>query len=104
MKERPILFSTPMIRAILERSKTQTRRKVKFPQPSQPSDFWQQACEVGPAEYVFFSNHLPGNRMFARDIYEPGDRIQCPYGEPGDRLWVRETFAEEAALIKTVSI
>jgi len=61
MKERPILFSGPMVRAILEGRKTQTRRVIK-PQP------------VG-------SN-------YRIDLKKP----VCPYGRPGDRLWVRETF------------
>lgn len=57
MKEKPIIFSGPMVRAILEGRKTQTRRVVK-PQP------------------------IDGN---------PCQR-SCPYGQPGDRLWVRETW------------
>jgi len=52
MKERPIIFSGPMVRAILAGEKTQTRRIVK-PQA-----------------------------------------VKCPYGKPGDRLWVRESFCE----------
>lgn len=92
MKERPMLFSGPMVRAILEGRKSQTRRIVKFPKANSPAYFLEQACEIGPAEYVFFSRSRPGNKLFARDVYEPGDGIRCPYGEPGDRLWVRETF------------
>ena len=54
IKERPILMSAPMVRVILERRKTQTRRIIK-PQP-----------------YL--------------------DALKCPYGNAGERLWVRETF------------
>lgn len=61
VKERPILFSAPMVRALLDGSKTQTRRVVKG------GDRWR--APSGPA-------------------------ILCPYGVPGDRLWVRETFCE----------
>ncbi len=68
MKERPILMSGPMVRALLDGSKTQTRRLVK-PQP-----------------FAILSNGIPWKS-------EPGD-IPCPYGQPGDRLWVRETWAE----------
>jgi hypothetical protein len=84
MKERPILMSGPMVRAILEGRKTQTRRIVK-PQPSvhdaEPlvrSDFH------GPARW--FDGHRAGS-------WNGGNPILCPYGEPGDRLWVKETFA-----------
>jgi hypothetical protein len=59
MKVRPILFSAPMVRAILEGRKTQTRRVVN----PQPAGEWA----------------TPG-------------RTACPYGKPGDRLWVREAF------------
>ena len=73
MKERPIIFSAPMVRAILEGRKTQTRRVVK-PQP----------------DYVvkdaYFTKGL--------DVPRRGNDIKCPYGQPGDRLWVRETFSQ----------
>jgi hypothetical protein len=71
VKERPILFSAPMVRAILEGRKTVTRREVK---KQAALDF----LAVG-FEPAFLA--LPGNA----DL--------CPYGQPGDRLWVRETFA-----------
>ncbi len=69
MKERPILFSAPMVRAILEGRKTQTRRVVK-------------GCVEESGEYTE-QGHMHG--LYPR----------CPYGQPGDRLWVRETFALE---------
>lgn len=75
-KERPILFSAPMVRAILEGRKTVTRREVK-----------KQAaldCLAAGFEPAFLA--LPGNA----DL--------CPYGKPGDRLWVRETWAQPANL------
>jgi hypothetical protein len=70
MKERPILFSGEMVRAILDDRKTMTRRVVK-PQPEQDTD-----CPY----------HI-GTGI------ERKARI-CPYGKPGDRLWVRETFCD----------
>jgi hypothetical protein len=73
-RERPVLFSGPMVRAILDGSKTQTRRVVKGE--------WARAlnaCSV-PTTLVQLPARL---RQAACD---------CPYGQPGDRLWVRETF------------
>lgn len=70
MKERPILFSAPMVRAILSGQKTMTRRVIK-PQPI-----------VSEAEAKVLSE--------ARD--SGFINIKCPYGEVGDRLWVRETW------------
>ncbi len=72
--ERPILFSGPMVRAILDGRKTQTRRVVK-PQPG---------------GQLFHGMDWRWYRSALADEREP---IRCPYGVPGDRLWVRETFA-----------
>ena len=73
-KERPILFSGPMIRAILAGAKTQTRRVVK-PQSAILTDEMARALGVQPP------------------AQQNPPVIRCPYGVPGDRLWVRETFA-----------
>lgn len=79
MKERPILFSTPMVRAILDGKKTQTRRVVK-PQPIQIGWFDHQKG---------FCAHVSTDD--AGTTYH--EMVKCPYGQPGDRLWVRETWA-----------
>ncbi|HBO3830710.1 TPA: hypothetical protein L4S92_001055 [Pseudomonas aeruginosa] len=73
MKERPILFTGPMVRAILEGRKTVTRRVVK-PQPD------------------FLGSMVDPNTPFKPLDAGLHARITCPYGEPGDRLWVRETW------------
>ena len=75
MKERPILFSAPMINAILGGSKTMTRRIVE-PQPNGDG----LSIDSEPIEY--------GRAWRGSD----GSIRSCPYGVPGDRLWVRETF------------
>lgn len=82
MKDRPILFSAPMVRAILEGRKTQTRRVVK-PQPSPSSD----TAFVGTDGIWRFSH--PTMRG---PVSHEADDVRCPYGQPGDRLWVREKF------------
>lgn len=89
MKERPILFSGAMVRAILEGRKTQTRRVVK-PQPEWVVD--------GKPLLPKTVHVLKGNDIVAIDGPEDNpakkfcQRIPCPYGVPGDRLWVRETW------------
>ena len=75
MKERPILFSAPMVRAILEGRKTQTRRVVK----PQPTFYGPDNMHVDWKGNHYFSGY--------------GFSEQCLYGLPGDRLWVRETWA-----------
>ncbi len=73
MKEHPILFNGEMVRAILEGRKTQTRRVIKkrvhggimhYDQNRSAEPYWWDDCGV---------------------VHK------CPYGKPGDRLWVRET-------------
>lgn len=80
--EKPILFSTEMVQAILDGRKTQTRRVIK-PQPDN-----QVNC-VNPCKNSEWE--------FGKDYYNgDGEAIEykkCPYGKPGDELWVRETFA-----------
>lgn len=67
MKERPILFNAPMVRALLDGTKTQTQRVLTTrPDCAHPN-----------------KADLPGMRQIMRT---------CPYGQPGDRLWVREAW------------
>lgn len=74
MKERPILFSTPMVNAILEGRKTQTRRIV--------TDL-EENKDFG---YTF--KEIQGDIAIFQGILDVG--IKCPYGQIGDVLWVRE--------------
>lgn len=80
MKTRPILFSAPMVRAILDGSKTQTRRVVK----PQPPDNHEPPYQRSDGEWVTTLNEPPHTLL---DF-----KMRCPYGQPVDRLWVRETF------------
>jgi hypothetical protein len=88
MKERPILFSGPMVQAIIEGRKTQTRRAVK-PQPPEGAHPFHILVSSSPRDegkwrFTKSLDHLSGT------VLGP---IACPYGVPGDRLWVRETYA-----------
>lgn len=78
MTERPILFSGPLVRAILEGRKTQTRRVVK-PQPMGGFTPWKHADG-----YWMQKSSATGH------FHKPD--LHCPYGAPGDRLYVREAF------------
>ena len=85
-RERPILFSGAMVRAILEGRKTQTRRVVK----QQPPE-----AELGVTLEIKFSDHTGKWHMGTPRGAKPvvcSSGFLCPYGVPGDRLWVRETF------------
>lgn len=87
MKERPILFSGQMVRAILEGRKTQTRRVAKIGDGSHVED------EDIPAAYEDGSRD-PWIMDFQTKHYPQWVKRHCPYGKPGDRLWVRETWAD----------
>jgi hypothetical protein len=73
-RERPVLFSGPMVRAVLAGAKTQTRRIIK----PQPSGAFRSFGELPTCECHPFGFH-DGHRHYT-----------SPYGQPGDRLWVRE--------------
>ena len=81
--ERPIFFRGPMVRAILDRKKTMTRRGIK-PQPVQ-----------NPRDRQIDFHSKSGKWLGAYDpLMHDGNMWDCcPYGQPGDTLWVRETWA-----------
>lgn len=85
MKERGMIFNAEMVRAVLDGRKTQTRRIVK-PQPelTERSGFSWKGMLYGAG-----SDDRETNRNFAH--------VKCPHGKPGDRIWVRETWAEAGA-------
>jgi hypothetical protein len=96
MKERPILFSGPMVQAILSGTKTQTRRVIK-PQPwfmPEAHDHgarwaWAYSEQAWEAENgIVWGAKFPTEQLAQRDYF----RDHCPYGAPGDQLWVRETW------------
>lgn len=87
--ERPILFSAPMVRAILDGRKTVTRRLVK-PQPT-----WGSHGENGDSS--LFCASWKG-RLLGVDGAREWFMTQCPYGQPGDHLGVREPWRVPASL------
>jgi hypothetical protein len=82
VREKPILFSGPMVRAILDGKKTQTRRVVK-PQPA-PGELIKKTK----------ASMIPDAAHLADDLFDAGVRLDlpphCPYGQPGDRLRISE--------------
>lgn len=103
MNEHPILFSGEMVRAILEGRKTQTRRVIKnWPPkiylPKSVTGEWpiSHRLRMCTGTYQPVSNPngalsiKTGDKLFG---IKPSEfEWICPYGQPGDRLWVRETF------------
>lgn len=93
MKTRPIIFNSEMVKAVLDGRKTQTRRVMK-PQPPEGADLfhfikdeeWAKKREIDNS----WSYFMPGNG----DMWpcNDEDKVICPYGKPGDRLWVRESW------------
>ena len=80
MSERPIPFSAPMVRAILAGTKTQTRRLWKLPRGCD----WY--AEMGGERDGWFVDQ-------GQPWWLHVSECRCPYGQPGDRLWVREAWA-----------
>jgi hypothetical protein len=86
MNTRPILFSGPMVRAILEGRKTQTRRicKPRCDDKKPCEHFAPVAYDVGPS--------------MERHCEHGSESAPCPYGVVGDRLWVRETWTPDPVI------
>lgn len=94
MKERPILFSGHMVRAILDGHKTQTRRVVKFPEVPTSRGEWKPSMLGGPTTMRTVNGMLtvdvPPFPVVTHSI--TGKTFACPHGQAGNRLWVRETW------------
>lgn len=88
-RERPILFSGGMVRAILDGRKTMTRRAVKpqFASDAEPAEM----CAITPEGWQTAGH---SGRWWDSCSGNSDEAVRCPYGVPGDRLWVRETWAQ----------
>ena len=94
MKERPILFSAPMVRAILEGRKVQTRRVITLK---------SSIFRAGPT--AIYRMMPEGDALLERwpiqermmNNFGRCERVKCPYGVPGDRLWVKETWQPQGS-------
>lgn len=86
--ERPIIFTSDSVRAILEGRKTQTRRVMK-PQPdgfTQGIPWVKDSVEIINEEFEReIKTHTKDGKLFVK-------KIKCSYGQPGDTLWVREKW------------
>lgn len=97
-REHGILFSAPMVRALLAGTKVQTRRIMKPQPPTQREVIAKSGSEFS----VFTDRHSPGvfrvgGPVWAvRELMGREPQWTCPYGAPGDILWVRETWSHSA--------
>lgn len=87
MKERPINLKPWEVLAILQGRKTQLRRVVK-PQPSKDHTFQGWVLDSTSGNDIGKAAWAIGNGPLMQDVV----RVRCPFGQVGDRLWVRETF------------
>lgn len=107
-RERPLLFKAPMVRALLAGTKTQTRRFVKYPRSVSARGIHPRMDEWMGNRYTKGSGQYPGgNPEFTGDqppallvtcLDDTCQRVPCPYGIPGDRIWVKETWAVDSSL------
>lgn len=96
VKERPILFSAEMVRAILRGEKTQTRRVCRVDLQAAEWVLQQPEWTTKGGGWWTFKREIDsshpryGERLACNSIAV--DNVQCPYGQPGERLWVREKW------------
>lgn len=96
-KFRPILFSTPMVQAILEGRKTQTRRTKGLEHINENPDGYRYdgSLEESPnGDIIKKENHFMEIIDIDGNPKEKYIKIKCPYGNIGDVLWVRETYCK----------
>lgn len=91
MKEKPILFSGEMVKAVLENRKTQTRRIIF---KGNPIDDFYTFKYFASDSHSFRACFELTKRIKHMPLAMPYFGKKCPYGQPGDRLWVRETWKE----------
>lgn len=88
-RERAVLFSAPMVRALLDGTKTQTRRQMSV----QPHDGAEVVCDdFYPTVIAKNGDEEPGPEVFGAWWSDGEEAVRCPYGKPGERLWVREAW------------
>ena len=91
MKEHPILMNGAMVRATLAGSKTQTRRVIKLPPAPAALSEWQASTIGGEnGGRTADGNEVPLQAVIWHT--RTGKTLSCPHGQPGDRIWVRETW------------
>ncbi|MCE4544628.1 MULTISPECIES: hypothetical protein [unclassified Caballeronia] len=90
MKERPILFSASMVRALLDGRKTQTRRVIK---DQTIGENYSHTLPDGRVHLEWLGEPCCGTGVW--EVPELSDQTASPYGVIGDRLWVRETFSTD---------
>jgi hypothetical protein len=95
INERPIVFSSPMIQAILAGRKTMTRRVMKSQPPANISSASCWADGMWRIDHEPVPNMLPDGQQLGNTV---GIRVRCPCGRVGDRLWVRESWHPVAEL------
>lgn len=89
MTERPILFNGEMVRAIFDGRKTQTRRVLKCKKPIVKV---YDASQLEPD--IFMVDHEDIYKCHPQSLIDHS-HIKCPFGQTGDRLWVRERFCRD---------
>lgn len=92
VNEVPIIFSEAMIHAIQEGHKSMTRRVVKLPRHAKLMTDIASVNPDGKDGWVAWGPR-PVTDEFSMQCYPNGGGFKCPYGKPGTRLWVRETFS-----------
>lgn len=96
MTKRPILFSAPMVRALLAGTKTQTRRAFKSQPPADHAPLLVE--HFHPTVTDRHGEDQPGAEVFGVTTTDGEWGLRCPYGQPGDQLWVREAWRVAAPL------
>lgn len=102
VNEKPILMSGPMVRALFAGTKTQTRRIVKAASGKQSEFLTPELLNKSPLVQLIYKVGKWLDSALGAQVTHPNGGpltwVACPYGQPGERLWVRETWGVDARL------
>lgn len=100
VKEKPILFSSQMVRAlVIDKTKTHTRRIIKFPKSAYSPDVsWIKSIyQDGGGNWIAWSSDSPQHAEFTKKAYPNGEGFKSRY-QVGDILWIKETYMTGLAI------
>lgn len=97
MGDHGIMFQAPMIRKLIAKAKTQTRRIAKLPMQPTHRGGWEPSTMGGPGMRSSSGDEVSEFPVIWNKT--TGKVLACPYGSIGDRLWVKETLEHTDVLV-----
>ena len=104
MAEHPLPFTVPVMKLYLAGKKTQTRRPIRFKhcRTFPPSEI-RSIHQDGGGNWVGWDSDAPDLAELTKLAYPNGEGFKCPWGKPGDHLWIREAIRHRVDVYQGMS-